>query len=309
MLTWVIGAGGLLGQAVARTAEHVFTGPAVPWTDPATAGEVLESGLSRFASEAGPGAWSLVWAAGSGVVGSSQPALDAETNVVARFARALRRQRPDGDGAFFLASSAGAVYAGSREPPFNELTTPRPLSQYGRAKLRQEHVVTQILGGTVPVAVGRLSNLYGPGQNLAKSQGLVSQACLAAARRQPVNVFVPMDTLRDYLYVEDAATMVDTLVGRTLRDQPETPIMRVLASERPTSVAAVLRTVLQIARRPVRIGLGRAPTADQHVHDLRVTSCFTDQAAPTPITPLPVGIKRVYEHILSILRHQPSTIP
>ena len=42
---------------------------------------------------------------------------------------------PAGHG-FFLASSAGGVYAGSADPPFTEHTEPAPISPYGQAKLR-----------------------------------------------------------------------------------------------------------------------------------------------------------------------------
>ena len=49
------------------------------------------------------------------------------------------------------------------------------------------------------VLVGRIANLYGPGQNLAKPQGLVSQLCLANLTGQPLSIYVSLDTLRDYL--------------------------------------------------------------------------------------------------------------
>ena len=53
--------------------------------------------------------------------------------------------------------------------------------------------------------IGRFSNLYGPGQNLGKLQGLISRLALSAVTRQPINIFVPLDTIRDYVYVDDAA--------------------------------------------------------------------------------------------------------
>jgi UDP-glucose 4-epimerase len=305
MLTWVVGSGGLLGGAVARATQQRFDGSPVPWTHPAAAVRVLESDLTRFVPQAGSDDWAVVWAAGCGIVGSARPELEAETALVQRFADALRCQRPVGNGAFFLASSAGGVYAGSSSPPFTESTAPHPRSAYGEAKLRQEELVARILRDTVPVTIGRLSNLYGPGQNLAKPQGLVSRVCLAAARHQALNVFVPLDTVRDYLFAEDAAAMIVSLLRLTTRGQPETLVIRNLASRRPTSVAAVLRVVLQIARRPVRIGLGTAPTSGDQVRDLRIASRFSDDVTHVPITALPVGIKRVYEHTLSMLRRPP----
>jgi UDP-glucose 4-epimerase len=285
--------------------SQAFIGSRVPWTDPEAAVQELESNLSRFVSQAGNADWSILWAAGCGVVGSSSSDLQAETNVVERFVSVLRRQPPAGNGVFFLASSAGGVYAGSTHPPFSELTRPRPVSAYGRAKLRQEELAVRLLSGSVPVVVGRLSNLYGPGQNLAKPQGLVSHLCLAAARHSALNLYVPMDTLRDYLYTDDAAVMITSLVSEALRRQSATPVMRNLASERPIPVAGVVRVVQQIARRPVLIALGTSPASGDQVRDLRMVSCSSEEASGAAITPLPVGVKNVYEHTLKLLRDQP----
>ncbi|MCJ7436638.1 MAG: NAD-dependent epimerase/dehydratase family protein [Acidimicrobiia bacterium] len=183
------------------------------------------------------------------------------------------------------------------------------MSAYGEAKLEQEELATRILGNTVPVIVGRLSNLYGPGQNLVKAQGLVSLLCLAAATRRALNLFVPLDTLRDYLYVDDAAVMIVSLLMATLRSQPQTLVIRNLASERPVPVAGIVRVVQQVARRPVRVGLATSPTSGDQPRDLRVVSCAPRDLARAPITPLPVGVKRIYEHTLEILRDQPYTWP
>src|ERR1700674_3698657 len=135
MLTWVVGSGGLLGGALSRVSTPTFIGSRVPWTDPESAVQALESNLSQFVSQAGRSDWSVLWAAGCGVVGSSSSDLQAETNVVERFLSLLRRHHPAGDGVFFLASSAGGIYAGSSDPPFSEATRPCPL-KIGRASCR-----------------------------------------------------------------------------------------------------------------------------------------------------------------------------
>ena len=215
------------------------------------------------------------------------------------FAR-MRDSRPKGRGAFFLSSSAGGVYAGSAHPPFTESTLPRPLSPYGETKLAQEEILRTTLEGCVPLVIGRFSNLAGPGQNLTKQQGLVSQLCRAAVMRQSLNVFVPMETLRDYLYVDDAAAMVRTLVENAVYDQPSTPVLRNISSQRPVSVCAVLRTVEQVAHRTVRIALGTSPSSKYHVRDLRLCTHFPDDFQGVAITPFPVTVKRIYDHVLRL---------
>jgi UDP-glucose 4-epimerase len=309
VVTWIVGAGGLLGGSVSRQSPSAFTASKVPWTDPESALMVLESDLSRFAAFAGRGTWSVVWAAGTGVVASSPANLRAETRIMEQFVVALRRHRPAGNGAFFLASSAGGVYAGSSHPPFSEATPPHPLNSYGSTKLEQEDLAGRLLGDTVPVVIGRLSNLFGPGQNLAKPQGLVSHLCLAAATRRALNLFVPMDTSRDYLYAEDAAHMIVALVTDVVRRQPERPEVRIIASGRPASVGSLVRTVQLVAHRPIRVALGNAPDSERHARDLRVRSNITDHVTRMVPTPLPVGVKRVYEHTLGVLRRHPRSLP
>jgi UDP-glucose 4-epimerase len=303
VLTWIVGAGGLLGGAVARTVGPRFIGAAAPWDDTERATQVLDADLTRFIEAAGPDDWTIVWAAGAGVVGTSNEALSSETRVIECFLTSVRQRHPAGRGSVFLASSAGGVYAGSSEPPFTETSTPRPLSVYGEAKIAQEELLVKLLAGTVPVLIGRFSNLVGPGQNLAKPQGLVSQLCRAAAITQSVNLFVPMETLRDYLYVDDAAAMVLEMVTRAVREQPEQPVLRNLSSQRPVSVAAVLRTVQHVARRGVRVALGTSPASRFQVRDLRIATHFAGDIRDVEITPFPVAVKQVYEDILQRVRH------
>ncbi len=274
---------------------------------PNAATQVLDVDLTRFIEAAGTEGWTIVWAAGAGVVGTSNEALSRETRVIEHFLTSVRQRHPAGCGSVFLTSSAGGVYAGSSDPPFTESSTPRPLSAYGEAKIAQEELVVKLLAGTVPVLIGRFSNLVGPGQNLAKPQGLVSQLCRAAAITQSVNLFVPMETLRDYLYVDDAAAMVREMVTRAVREQPEQPVLRNLSSQRPVSVAAVLRTVQHVARRGVRVALGTSPASRFQVRDLRIATHFAGDFRDLELTPFPVGVKQVYEDILQRVRRPTDT--
>lgn len=298
MLTWIVGRGGLLGSAVSRAMGPEFIGLPVAWENQDAAVSVLDSDIQRFITEARNDDWSVIWAAGSGVIGSTADKLAAETRILSHFAMRLRESRPTGRGAFFLSSSAGGVYAGSVRPPFTESTTPRPLSPYGETKFAQEEMLRTTLAGRLPLVIGRFSNLAGPGQNLTKQQGLVSQLCSAVVTRQSLNVFVPMETLRDYLYVDDGAAMVRTLVENAVSAQPSTPVLRNISSQRPVSVCTVLRTVQQIAHRSVRIALGSSPSSRYHVRDLRLCTEFPDDFHSVPITPFPVTVKRVYDDVL-----------
>lgn len=283
---WVLGAGGLLGGAVCRRLEtlgrevHTAT---IPWRAPATAVDAL----LRTAGRLPPGDWEVYWCAGAGVVGSSQAELDAELAVLEGF---LGVWEPgEGTHGLFLASSAGGVYAGSTGAPFTEHTAPAPISPYGWAKLRSEEIATDFALRTgTALLVGRLSNLYGPGQDLGKGQGLISQLCQAQLTRQPLSVYVSLDTMRDYLYVDDAAAMV--VVGLEAVTTRGVRALKVLASERSTTIGAVLGELHRITRRRPPVVLGTSAHARFQVHDLRLRSVAWPSTSSLARTPMLAGI-------------------
>lgn len=302
-LCWVIGRGGLLGSAVDRACTDRFVGSRVPWGDAEAAGRVLAEDLGRFRAAAGDRDWAVVWAAGSGVIGTSRQHLDVETATLLSLCRELGRAAPRGRGAFFLSSSAGGVFAGSQRAPFDESSDPVPISDYGAVKLAQESAVVEAVGGAARVVVGRLSNVYGPGQNLHKGQGLITQLCLSLVLKRPAKIFVPMDTLRDYLYVDQAAAMVLASVRAALAGSSAEPRVRVLASQRSSSISELVAIGESLARRRLQVLRKAGATSRFQVHDLRLRSrCTSEWAGVRPVQ-LVEGFRHVYTDVLGRAAH------
>jgi UDP-glucose 4-epimerase len=280
---WVLGSSGLLGRAVVRRlrglGREVHTS-VVPWTE---GGEAVETLLREAAALNGDE--DVFWCAGSGVVGSTFDQLEHELSVLAGF---LKVWTPGG-GSFFFASSAGGVHAGSVGPPFSEGTEPIPISPYGHAKLRAERHVADFSERTgLAVLLGRISNLYGPGQDVGKQQGLVSQLCRAQLTRQPLSIYVSLDTMRDYLFVDDAATMVVSAMSAV---RPLVGVhIKVLASERSTTIAAILGDLWHITRRRPSVVLGTSANARFQVRDLRLRSVAEPSTAGLARTTMAAGI-------------------
>ena len=203
-----------------------------------------------------------------------------------------------GGGHFLLASSAGGIYAGGTSPPFDSLTPPVPLGTYGVLKFDQELLAIEKLSGQMNVTIARLANLYGPGQDLAKIQGLVSRLALASITRAPISIFVPQDTLRDYMYVDDAAAYI----LHWLSVPSENIGTRVIATGRATSVGTIVATMQSITRSRIPLSFGIHSSSAVQVRDLRLRpdqDAWTESIAQTP---LPAGMRRVYLDVL--LRHQ-----
>ena len=299
---WVVGSTGLLGSAVHRhlreRGREVHT-TSVRWSDPPAAVDALVRAATDFSEEGSE----IYWCAGAGVIGTSVEDLDAEVEVQHQF---LERWEPHpGRHSFFLASSAGGVYAGCTGAPFDETTTPAPLAPYGHAKLRSEELLRNFAHRhDVPLLIGRLSNLYGPGQDTSKPQGLISQLCRSQLTRQPLSIYVSLDTKRDYLYVDDAAAMAVSGLGAvSARGGVH---VKVLASERSTTIGAILGDLHRISRRRPPVVLGTSVNARFQVSDLRLRSVVWPPTSGLAKTPLMAGMSATMADVGHQLRIRPS---
>lgn len=303
--TLVVGAGGFLGGAVHRslTASGAHAVAArVPWDDQDAAVSALVDAVRTLRS--GPTPWRLLWCAGTGVVATGAEVFDEEQRLIARVLDATRDDAA-GPGTVFFASSAGAVYAGSAEPPFDEHTAPAPLAPYGHAKLAAEAQFRDWADATgARLVVGRISNLYGPGANLRKPQGLVSQLTLAHLEGRPSSIYVPMSTTRDYLYIDDAVEMVLQTLDIVDQDPAAAPVTKILASGQPATIADVIDAVQGALGTTLDIREGADPSATFQGLDLRMRSTVLPQVGDRAFVPFRQGVATTVDAIRA--DHAPS---
>jgi len=300
--TWVVGSGGLLGSAVTKTLTNNFHATPIRWSNNHDSTEDLDANLEQFAQQLNPvQPWQIIWAAGHATVSSSQDQCDQELAVFNHFTQKVQETLTS-PGRFFLASSAGGVYAGSVDPPFTEHSIPIPTTAYGSLKLNQELALTDAFSQNahVTTVIGRISNLYGPGQNVNKLQGLISHLILAALAKKTMNIFVPLDTIRDFVFVNDAAQVINTL---STMDSP--PKIAVIASGEPKSLATVISQVQAVIRIKIPISYGDHASSAGQVADLRMIP-----ALPCPqLTPFPVGVKTMQLDLAQRLQENDGFAP
>ncbi|NDY92754.1 NAD-dependent epimerase/dehydratase family protein [Ideonella livida] len=298
-LCWILGAGGLLGRALgaglASSRQHFRLAQPLAWDDPPRLQAQLEAACQRFAAQAcAHPRWELCWAAGTGTLHSPETALLREEAALAHLLRVLARQpalveRP---GLVMLASSTGALYGHQTGGLVDEDTPIAPTTAYGHAKARQEAQLLQAAaswpGQRLSVLAARLSSLYGTDQAAHKAQGLLTQIARRTLRHQVVHIYVPLDTLRDYLFAPDAAAHLRQAMDQ-LADQPGA-LVRIFAAERSTSVAELLRTFGHVMHRPPRVVTSVCAASLAYARQVRFRSRLP-LAGPTPVrTPLPAGI-------------------
>jgi UDP-glucose 4-epimerase len=260
-LVWVLGSSGLLGSAMTRRLRdsgcEVFTPAArLPWGDGDAMERELRDAVQAFSERLAHGTrWQIYWAAGAGTMGSRAEDLAGETHALSTLLRFLRADQRlmQADGAIALASSAGAIYAGVSDGVITEETAAAPTTPYAAEKLRQEELLRAFtLDPTRPKALlARISTLYGAGQAAGKKQGLLSHIARSILRNRPIQIYVPFDTVRDYIEAGDAA---DRII-QALRALPAAARcqIRIIASERPATIAEIIAIFKRIARKNPRI--------------------------------------------------------
>ena len=301
MKVWVIGRGGLLGNGVEKQCrfDNIYSPTEkFAWSDSAQLQNQIAENCRQFSQIVSDSQWAIFWCAGKGTLSSTTEQMSEETRNFQEFLK-LVEQNFDlkllQNGLIFHASSAGGVYAGSENQPFTEHTTPKPMTAYGVAKLNQEDLLREFsdrLG--VRVVVGRISNLYGANQDFSKNQGLISTICYSILRRQPLNLFVPLETSRNYVYVADASRVVVDAVKIALADTGPTHkfIKLVVADENLTigNIISIAKNVFRV--RPLVTASSNAKTNKQprSINFKSVALLDADSFCKTRIS---VGIKRV----------------
>ncbi|MFB3977709.1 NAD-dependent epimerase/dehydratase family protein [Microbacterium proteolyticum] len=289
--TWVIGRG-LLGRAVERARGVGPTPRPIRWSQPDEALEDLRHHAASFAG--GTGDIEIYWCAGRGVTSTPASELEAEVDLFRRALVVLRTTLPHRRILFFLASSVGGAYAMSPAPPFTEQTPEAPGSAYGLAKLAMESAVREhARSAGWRVFIARITNLYGPGQDMAKGQGLISVITDSFVRSSPVSLYVSLDTLRDYIYEDDCARVIVGGMAR-LRDEPNgRTVTKIVGAMSAISIGALLGEVTRLRRQRSQIMLGQGRSTGQ-ASDLRVRSVIWTDLDALVRTTLPEGLDKVF---------------
>lgn len=135
---------------------------------------------------------------------SLNPIYDVETNLTSTL-RCLELALESGVKRIVFVSSGGTVYGRPRSLPITEEHPTEPLVSYGVVKLAIEKYLRlywRLYG--LSYRILRLSNPYGPRQDIAGAQGAASVFLGHAHAGQPIEIWGDGSVVRDYIYVEDA---------------------------------------------------------------------------------------------------------
>lgn len=210
----------------------------------------------------------------------SEPALDAQTNILATI-RLAQAAAEIGVQRFIFASTGGAIYGEPIEAPQNEMHPQRPLSPYGCAKLAAEHYLEyfRVVHGLPAIAL-RYANVYGPRQNPKGEAGVVAIFTERMIRGEEVTINGTGEQTRDYVFVEDVVA-----ANLAVTDRPELTGPYNVGTGIETDLLALhsaLASVTASTRAPTH---GPAKTGEQlrSVLDGRKLRAIADLAEPVAL--------------------------
>ena len=304
MKTLVIGRGGLIGSsletALFRRFGHIQTQRKIYWDDPNRALVALSGIVQRFFSENTNESWVIAWCAGQGSFASKNDDLKNENLYLEAVLEEISKAAIPG-GVFFYTSSAGAIYTNPSGTVVDENSLPSVANDYGHHKLAQENLVSQFAQSTKVRSInGRVVSVYGPNQNLQKPQGLISRLCLDSLRHESTDIFVPLGTTRNYLFVTDAAEMIARYI-EFVHNQDGGDIdnctTKIFCGALSCSISSICRTVNIVSKRKTLIRSRIDQKSLQYPEHFKIRSVVHPDLSQFCSTTLVSGISVVYQGI------------
>lgn len=101
-------------------------------------------------------------------------------------------------------SSGGGIYDTGKKPPFSEESLILPHSPHAITKITIEYYLNFFSNlYSVPYLCYRISNVYGPGQEIKKGFGIISNLINSIKNNKKIVLYGGREIVRDFIYIED----------------------------------------------------------------------------------------------------------
>ena len=113
----------------------------------------------------------------------------------------------------FVFFSSSSVYGAQQHFPISEFALPEPISAHGIQKLTMEYYIRLFSRRSeTSCVIVRLSNPFGPGQNVYGRQGFISIVIGHIINGTPINIRGTGSDVRDYIYIDDVVDFSEKLL-------------------------------------------------------------------------------------------------
>ncbi|NVN97634.1 NAD-dependent epimerase/dehydratase family protein [Candidatus Nomurabacteria bacterium] len=222
---------------------------------------------------------------------NDDPAFDVQSNVVETI-YLLEQCVAKKIGKVIFASSGGTIYGRPSKLPISEDSPTDPECSYGITKLTIEKYLSlynHLYG--LDYTIVPPSNPYGSRQNPNGIQGAISVFLGKVARNEPIEVWGDGEVVRDYIYVSD---LVDGIYNASIN----TTSNRIfnLGSGSGYSLNQIIEVIRNVTGRNVMVDYKAKRGFDVPRIYLDIKRAETELKW-YPVTPLEVGIGKVWEFI------------
>jgi len=158
----------------------------------------------------------------------------------------------------FMFMSSSSVYGCQQQTPITESVMPEPISTHGIQKLTLEHYVRLFSrDNNISCKVLRLSNPYGPGQDIYGRQGFISIVIGKLLKQEPVYIRGKGEAVRDYIHISDVCNICIALL-----ENPTEDVIFNIGSGEGVSLNSLLSVMEDILGKPIQKQYVAARSAD-----------------------------------------------
>lgn len=197
-----------------------------------------------------------------------------------------------GVGTVHFASTGGAIYGDQGMEVMSEHSRTRPVSPYAIGKLAIEGYLAYFSRrhGLNSVTY-RISNPYGPRQLANRGQGVLPTFLRQVRRGERVQVFGDGTSVRDYIHVDDAVSMIAKTV-----DRPTEHAIYNIGSGESTSLFQLLKIIADVTQTTPVVEYLAEPSTFVH-RSVLDTSRYVREFGKHDLRTLEEGVTEMWEHI------------
>ncbi len=222
---------------------------------------------------------------------TNDPFIDIDTNV-RNSIELLEICSEKNVGKIIFFSSGGTVYGDIDDNKIAEDKVPAPRSPYAIGKLTIEHFLRYFkFVSSLDYVVYRVSNPYGPGQNIVGKQGVIPIFMHKFLIDEPLTIFGDGTMVRDYIYIND---LIDMVVGSY--DKPNKYNEYNVGSGKGVTVNELVLALEKCTGRQAKIKRLAVPATYIHKSVLDITR-FENEFKISPSTSLNEGVRQTWEYV------------
>jgi UDP-glucose 4-epimerase len=224
----------------------------------------------RSAAEGCSGVFHLAWATVPKTA-NADPLADLETNVTGTV-RLLEALRGLPNIPITFASSGGTVYGDADTLPVPEEHPLRPRTAYGVSKVAvEQYALLYRRLWAVDARIVRLSNPFGPGQDIKGQLGAASIFAARALAGQRIEIWGDGSAIRDYVFVDDAIEgLLAAMLAPPHRFRALDPVVNI-GSGRGVSLRELISLLMHILGKPIDVVYKPARDFDVPANVLDIT--------------------------------------